>query len=133
MNQEKSSSSTSNELPAPIDQHLPESYNETNRSKQVESGMSVGAYPVSPAVTTAFNSVNTQQFSSTASVATSSVNTPQIADDVSLIEKDWVESSKRIIAKTAGDPHAQSDELGVVKKDYKKKRFNIDSDLGKAA
>ena len=59
------------------------------------------------------------------------VHTPSIADDEDLIEKEWVESAKRIMSQTKGDPHAQSESITEVKKDYKKKRFNIDNELGK--
>jgi hypothetical protein len=52
------------------------------------------------------------------------VPTPQIADDVDLIEKEWIEKAKSIVAKTKADPHAQNQELNQVKADYIKQRFN---------
>lgn len=58
------------------------------------------------------------------SMTVPAVATPQIADDVDLIEKEWVEKAKSIVAKTKADPHAQNQELNQVKADYIKQRFN---------
>lgn len=51
---------------------------------------------------------------------------PQIADDVDLIEKEWVMKAKEIVAKTKDNPNLQSSELSKFKADYLKKRFNKD-------
>lgn len=48
---------------------------------------------------------------------------PVIADDVDVIEKEWVEKAKAIVAKTKTDPHAQSHEITHFKYDYMKKRY----------
>lgn len=50
-------------------------------------------------------------------------NTPVIADDSDVIEKEWVDKAKGIVAKTQGDPHAKSNELTYLKKDYMQKRY----------
>ena len=52
--------------------------------------------------------------------------TPAIADDTDLIEKEWVQKAKDIVARTKDDPRAQNREMGVFKADYVKKRFNKD-------
>jgi hypothetical protein len=62
------------------------------------------------------------------------VKTPQIgqtttgsgltADDTDLIEKQWVSRAKTIVAQTQDDPYKQKKEMGKVKADYIKKRFN---------
>lgn len=49
---------------------------------------------------------------------------PQIADDADLIEKEWVNKAKEIIAKTQDDPYKQSKEITYVKADYLQKRYN---------
>lgn len=54
---------------------------------------------------------------------------PQIADDDDLIEKEWVESAKRIVARTAHDPHLQNREISKIRADYMKKRYNKDINL----
>lgn len=46
------------------------------------------------------------------------------ADDVDLIEKQWVERAKSIVAQTRDDPYKQKNELSKEKVDYIKKRFN---------
>lgn len=51
---------------------------------------------------------------------------PQIADDVDLIEKEWVDKAKEIVAQTAHDPYLQNKEMNKVKAEYLKKRYNKD-------
>ena len=45
------------------------------------------------------------------------------ADDSDLIEKEWVEKAKSIIAKTQDDPHLQKSQMSKAKADYIQKRF----------
>jgi len=47
-----------------------------------------------------------------------------VAHDVDLIEKEWVERAKSIVAQTYEDPHAQKKEMSKVKAEYIQKRFN---------
>lgn len=54
---------------------------------------------------------------------TSNVN-PAVADDVDLIEKEWVQKAKDIIRQTQNNPHLQSKELNIFKADYMQKRYN---------
>ena len=49
---------------------------------------------------------------------------PAVADDLDLIEKEWVEKAKAIVAQTRTDPHAQNQELNQFKADYMSKRYN---------
>jgi hypothetical protein len=54
-----------------------------------------------------------------------SVSTAQlVADDNDLIEKEWVEKAKAIVAQTAHDPNLQSKEVNKIKVDYMQKRYN---------
>ena len=46
------------------------------------------------------------------------------ADDVDLIEKQWVSRAKAIVAGTQDDPYKQKKELNKAGADYLKKRFN---------
>ena|SRR3990167_2179931 len=50
--------------------------------------------------------------------------TSLIADDVDLIEKEWVEKAKSIVNSTKNDPYVQNNELNKVKAEYLKARFN---------
>ncbi len=52
-----------------------------------------------------------------------------IADDTDLIEKEWVDKAKAIVAQTKDDPHLQNQEITKVKTDYLKKRYNKDIKL----
>jgi len=51
---------------------------------------------------------------------------PQIADDVDLIEKEWVEKAKEIVDKTKENPYLQNKAISEIKADYIKKRYNKD-------
>ncbi len=51
---------------------------------------------------------------------------PHIADDADLIEKEWVNIAKSIVANTKDNPSEQSKEINKFKADYLKKRYNKD-------
>lgn len=51
-------------------------------------------------------------------------NAPAIADDVDLIEKEWVDKAKQIIDMTANEPYQQKQEMSRLKADYLQKRYN---------
>ncbi len=46
------------------------------------------------------------------------------AHDADLIEKQWVDRAKAIVAKTQDDPYKQKSEMSRIKAEYIKKRFN---------
>jgi hypothetical protein len=48
---------------------------------------------------------------------------PSLADDVDVIEKEWVDKAKSIVAATRHDPFEQSIKLTDMKHDYMKKRY----------
>lgn len=49
---------------------------------------------------------------------------PAIADDVDLIEKEWVDKAKQIIERTGNEPFEQKQEMDRLKADYLQKRYN---------
>lgn len=49
--------------------------------------------------------------------------TPDMADDIDLIEKEWVDKAKAIVEHTREDPHQQNKQLNEFKADYMKKRY----------
>lgn len=51
---------------------------------------------------------------------------PVLAEDVDLIEKEWVDKAKAIVNHTRDDPHRQNKEINKMKADYIKKRYNKD-------
>ncbi len=65
---------------------------------------------------------NSKQSSQDATLAAQPM--PQIADDIDLIEKEWVEKAKDIVNKTKDNPHVQNRELNKVKSEYIRQRFN---------
>lgn len=48
---------------------------------------------------------------------------PLVAADDDLIEKEWVERAKKIIAETRQDPYRQEQEVSKLQADYLKKRY----------
>jgi hypothetical protein len=48
---------------------------------------------------------------------------PSAAADEDLIEKEWVEKAKRVVAETRNDPHAQDLAVSRLQADYLKKRY----------
>ncbi len=56
--------------------------------------------------------------SSTSSKASS------VADDVDLIEKEWVDRAKHIVEKTKDDPYLQNKEMNKAKAEYIETRWN---------
>ena len=54
-----------------------------------------------------------------------------MADDVDLIEKEWIFKAKAIVAQTKDDPYVQNKELSKVKAEYVKKRYGKDLKVSK--
>jgi hypothetical protein len=71
---------------------------------------------------------------STATTSTTTVSTTQVdvplnesdikAEDVDIIEKEWVNKAKNTVNSTRNDPRRQNKEIAKLKKIYLKKRFN---------
>ncbi len=55
---------------------------------------------------------------------------PVLANDDDLIEKEWVDKAKKIIAETKDDPYRREQEVNRLQVDYLKKRYG--KDLGAA-
>ena len=51
---------------------------------------------------------------------------PQLADDVDVIEKEWVDRAKQIVNATHDNPRRQEREVSQLQSDYLKKRYNKD-------
>lgn len=51
---------------------------------------------------------------------------PQIAEDVDVIEKEWVDKAEQIVKSTVGDPHAEEEAVEDLQIDYMKKRYGKD-------
>lgn len=55
--------------------------------------------------------------------STTTVDTPLIADDVDVIEMEWVNKAKQVIKAHKDDPHAQEEAVEQLQIDYLKKRY----------
>jgi hypothetical protein len=55
---------------------------------------------------------------------TASDGNPSLAADDDLIEKEWVEKAKKVIAETRHDPHLQEQAVSRLQADYLQKRYN---------
>lgn len=51
-------------------------------------------------------------------------DTPAVAADEDLIEKEWVEKAKKVIAETKHDPYLQEQAVSKLQADYLQKRYN---------
>lgn len=54
------------------------------------------------------------------------VGAPDLANDVDVIEKEWVDKAKEIVNDSRDDPHRQNHNVSVLKADYMKKRYGKD-------
>lgn len=57
-------------------------------------------------------------------------SSPAVAEDVDVIEKEWVDKAKQIISSTKDDPYKRSAQVNELQRDYLKKRYG--KDLGVA-
>ncbi len=55
-----------------------------------------------------------------------SQHAPDVAEDVDLIEKEWVTKAKTIVDSTRGNPNEQSKEMSRFKADYLRTRYSRD-------
>ncbi len=55
---------------------------------------------------------------------------PAIADDVDVIEKDWVDKANEVVAATKNDPHREEEAVEDLQIDYLKKRYG--KEVGKS-
>ena len=60
---------------------------------------------------------------SVADPATTTTDSPIVAADEDVIEQEWVDKAKQIIASTKDDPHQRTEQVNRLQKDYLKKRY----------
>ena len=83
------------------------------------------AQPVAQNLTPQVQSASTAQpVSDPVGATTNHPTSPTVADDLDLIEKEWVTKAKAIVAKTRNDPYMQNKEMNKFKADYLSKRYN---------
>lgn len=80
----------------------------------VEDGAAAPAIPVLPQPVVAEPSDDT---------ATLLTSVPDVAADDDLIEKEWVDKAKKIIAETSDDPYRREQAVGQLQREYLRKRY----------
>ncbi len=123
MDQDNTTSSNSAELPS-VDGAV--SAVPSSQAEPSSNNLGLNYTPPSQSPISTPQQQPVQSNSTDDSTVVSSVSTPAIADDVDLIEKEWVEKAKEIVYKTKDNPYLQSKALSEVKADYIKKRYNKD-------
>ena len=98
----------------------PETALESSRGEMISQAVSAVSQAQDDNTNTVVVDENTQ---TTASSTQAQTTNPQIADDVDVIEKEWVAKAKDIVLKTRDDPHSQSTQLMIFRHDYMKKRY----------
>lgn len=89
--------------------------NEGERAPEIGSAHAEAVQVAMPSLPAATSSAPTQTQSDDA--------TPLIADDDDLIEKEWVDKAKQIIANTKDDPYRREREISKLQIEYIRKRY----------
>jgi hypothetical protein len=116
----------------PKNEQPTEFVNEADRGRAIEQGVSTAPAsppqdPASPGGSTQIQPQPPADQTAPSQPATLPQGwMPQIADDTDLIEKEWVDKAKEIVAHTAHDPYLQNQEINKVRREYLKKRYNKD-------
>ena len=91
-----------------------------------QAGSSTGALPVAVPVD-AINPATAGSPASDQSVSLAgAMSSPSVADDVDVIEKEWVDAAEQIVAANANDPRAEEAAVEQLQTDYLKKRYGKD-------
>lgn len=64
-----------------------------------------------------------QQVTADPQIVDDNTTNPAIADDVDVIEKEWVDKAKKIVSETKNDPYLQEQEVSKLQADYLMKRY----------
>jgi hypothetical protein len=104
-----------------------------NLSPAAETFGNQGSYAAPPAASTPIQDSSSLptlgQLPAPNPAANPVLDTGLIADEADLIEKEWVDKAKAIVANTKDDPHLQNKEMSKVKAQYLKTRYNKDLKL----
>lgn len=122
------------ELPPVVDGtavEIGQTNQETAEAIKLEQAQSTQQVPLGGAVSvqTITPSADPATVSPQATIAIGSAvlsDLPAVADDIDLIEKEWVEKAKHVVQATIGDPYNQNKQINKIKADYIKKRYNRD-------
>ena len=100
----------------PVEAPAPQETKKPSEGANQNQGQPVQTVPATTPVTT-------DEPAKTTVKTDDSAGSPAIADDIDVIEKEWVDKAKNIVEKNKQDPHKQNKEVSVLKADYMKKRY----------
>lgn len=105
--------------------HVPEQGPEVggDRREQVAENSSVASENSGMATQLAVPTVIDDAIQDASSVTSVATTAPAVANDDDLIEKEWVDRAKKIVADTRSDPYSQEKAVSALQKDYLKKRY----------
>jgi hypothetical protein len=109
-----------------------QSHQESSEAVKLETAQATQQAPLNGAVSVQPVTVSLPAQDPSASQSATTIGSvvltdlPAVADDIDLIEKEWVEKAKHIVQATLGDPYVQNKEINKIKADYIKKRYNKD-------
>lgn len=64
-----------------------------------------------------------------ASASTDEDDMPPVAEEVDVIEKEWVDKAKKVVSETRSDPYAQEKNVSKVRAHYIKRRYGKEVQL----
>ncbi|MBW4061432.1 hypothetical protein HJC99_02580 [Candidatus Saccharibacteria bacterium] len=105
------------ELTVPNPEHL------VTEAVTPEPGSPNAAPAGAPPITASDVAAAIAQMPSATPPAATSGAVPATASDVDVIEPEWVDQAESVIAKTAGDPHAEEEAVEALQVDYLAKRY----------
>jgi hypothetical protein len=79
-----------------------------------------------PAVAVALPTLPAPQSITASDPTTKDPAAPLVAADEDVVEKEWVDKAKKIVAQTKDDPYTQEKEVSKLQADYLKKRYGKD-------
>ncbi len=91
-----------------------------------QAGPATGALPVMVPVETTMPAVAAASATDPAVPMVGATASPSVADDVDVIEKEWVDAAEQIVAANANDPRAEEAAVEQLQTDYLKKRYGKD-------
>lgn len=106
------------EVAAVVPERAPKGPEVGERAPQAPAGAPMAALPQMPSLPAPQTVPPTLQVQ-----ATPKDSNPLMASDEDLIEKEWVDKAKKIVAQTHDDPYAQEKEVSRLQADYLKKRY----------
>ena len=95
------------------------------REKQREGVPAVEQAAAPPAITVPIPSIVIPSTDGAADDQSTStiITTPSVASDDDLIEKEWVDKAKKVIAETKDEPYRREQEVSRLQADYLSKRY----------